>query len=88
MQDKEVKMIKCDLCNKLTDKEHINTIIIQKQTIDYCDRTKCKNKMQQVIMCWKRIQKYECLLYEKRLKERKKEFINKIVGGKTNGKTI
>ena len=67
---------------------HFNTIIIQKQTIDYCDRTKCKNKMQQVIMCWKRIQKYECLLYEKRLKEREKEFINKIVGGKTNGKTI
>lgn len=81
-------MIRCDLCNKVTDKEHINTIIIQKQSIDYCDRINCKNKMQQIIMSWKRIQKYEYLLYERKLKEREKEFIRKIIGGKRNVKKI
>lgn len=38
-------MIRCDLCNKIKDKEHINTIIIHKQKLDYCNSKRCKNKI-------------------------------------------
>lgn len=71
-------MIRCDLCNKIKDKEHINTIIIHKQKLDYCDSDKCKDKIQQIIEKWKRIQKYEYLLYEHKLKDEEKKFMKKI----------
>lgn len=71
-------MIRCDLCNKIKDKEHINTIIIHKQKLDYCDSNKCKDKIQQIIEKWKRIQKYEYLLYEHKLKDEEKKFMKKI----------
>ena len=62
----------------IKDKEHINTIVIHKQKLDYCDNDKCKDKVQQIIEQWKRIQKYEYLLYEHKLKKEEEKFIQEI----------
>lgn len=71
-------MIKCDLCGNEETADNINTLILHKKKIDYCNRKKCNKKILEIVTLWKRIQLCNYLEYERGLKKEEKEFIEKL----------
>lgn len=70
-------MITCDFCNKELNIGQMNTIILQKRPVTYCNREKCRNKAKELIEEFSREQKYEYLEYERALVKKEKIILKK-----------
>lgn len=65
---------KCDICLKTV--KSLETIIIYKQSIDYC--SKCKNKIEDIIEKFKKDANFEKELMYANLKRKEKDYIRQI----------
>ena len=65
---------KCDICLKTV--KRLETIIIYKQSIDYCN--KCKSKIEDIIEKFKKDANFEKELMYANLKRKEKDYIKQI----------
>ncbi len=68
--------IKCDICGK--EQKHINTLILHKKKIDYCDSKKCEKKALKIMEKFKREIEYQNVMYNSILKSKENELIKEI----------
>ena len=64
---------KCDVCKKEVD--YLNTVILYKTPIDYCN--KCKNKIQNLIEDFKKEVAFENVMLDNNLKQKEKKYLKK-----------
>jgi hypothetical protein len=64
----------CDICKRKT--ASLNTLILYKKTIDYCE--KCKSKVEKARQEYKREIEYEYCVLDSRLKSKERNLIKKL----------
>jgi len=73
-----VKIIKkCDVCGK--DIEEVNTIILYKNKIDFCESPKCIKKARKISQIIERELKYQNKMLDISMKNKEKEVLKTIL---------
>ena len=65
---------KCDICGKTV--LHLDTIILYKESFDYCKN--CKEKAEKIINEYKKEVTYEAVMLDSRLKSKERNILHKI----------
>ncbi len=72
---------KCDICGKTV--LHLDTIILYKESFDYCKN--CKEKAEKIINEYKKEVTYEAVMLDSRLKSKERNILHKIKTEKNRG---
>ena len=64
----------CDICNK--EVKHLNTMVLYKQPIEYCE--KCREKVQEVVEEFKKELDFEREVMNVSLKNKEKKYIKSL----------
>lgn len=70
-------IIKCDICLKEVD--NINTMILYKQPIEYCN--KCKKKVEEAVQEFKKEIDFENTMLDNSLKKKENKYIKNLKKG-------
>ena len=65
---------KCDICKR--EVPILDTVVLYKKTIDYCER--CKNKVEKIKQEYKKEMEYEYCVLDSRLKSKERNLIKKL----------
>lgn len=65
---------KCDICKR--EAPIIDTIVLHKKPLDYCER--CRNKIEKIKQEYKREVEYQYCILDSRLREKEKSLIKNL----------
>lgn len=68
---------KCDIC--LKEVNYLNTIVLYKQPIEYCN--KCKKKVEETVREFKKEIDFENTMLDNSLKKKENKYINNLKKG-------
>ena len=68
--------IKCDICGK--EDNNIDTLVLYRKKIDYCNNIKCKRKIMKIEKEFRKEIKYQNFMFDCALRNKEKRLLKEI----------